>query len=56
VHVDLPGYTKEGVKILQARCEELHLQPRGKIFIFEAFYDAIVPIKASKMDALSVKF
>ena len=29
VHVDLPGYTKEGVKILQARCEELHLQPRG---------------------------
>jgi hypothetical protein len=30
VHVDLPGYTKEGVKVLQARCEELHLQPRGK--------------------------
>merc|ERR1712119_50423 len=29
VHVDLPGWTKEGVKILQARCEELHLQPRG---------------------------
>merc|ERR1739844_310342 len=29
VHVDLPGYTKEGVKILQARCEDLHLQPRG---------------------------
>merc|ERR1711956_10314 len=29
VHVDLPGYTKEGVKILEARCEELHLQPRG---------------------------
>merc|ERR1712098_53178 len=29
VHVDLPGYTKEGLKILQARCEELHLQPRG---------------------------
>merc|ERR1711892_782610 len=29
VHVDLPGYTKEGVKILQARCEELPLQPRG---------------------------
>merc|ERR1712215_593161 len=29
VHVDLPGYTKEGVKVLQARCEELHLQPRG---------------------------
>merc|ERR1711887_104308 len=29
VHVDLPGYTKEGVTKLQARCEELHLQPRG---------------------------
>merc|ERR1719244_2259399 len=29
VHVDLPGYTKEGLKILQARCEDLHLQPRG---------------------------
>merc|ERR1711909_218934 len=29
VHVDLPGYTKEGVKTLAARCEELHLQPRG---------------------------
>merc|ERR1711910_154718 len=29
VHVDLPGYTKEGVTLLQARCEDLHLQPRG---------------------------
>jgi len=29
VHVDLPGWTKEGVSTLQARCEELHLQPRG---------------------------
>merc|ERR1712111_106778 len=29
VHVDLPGYTKEGAKTLAARCEELHLQPRG---------------------------
>merc|ERR1712106_712090 len=29
VHVDLPGWTKEGVKTLAARCEELHLQPRG---------------------------
>merc|ERR1711925_3803 len=29
VHVDLPGYTKEGLKTLEARCEELHLQPRG---------------------------
>jgi len=29
VHVDLPGYTKEGLSTLQARCEELHLQPRG---------------------------
>merc|ERR1739847_22109 len=29
VHVDLPGWTKEGLKVLEARCEELHLQPRG---------------------------
>merc|ERR1712142_1091853 len=29
VHVDLPGWTKEGVDKLKARCEELHLQPRG---------------------------
>merc|ERR1712183_102733 len=29
VHIDLPGYTKVGLKVLQARCEELHLQPRG---------------------------
>merc|ERR1712180_349399 len=29
VHVDLPGYTKEGVNILKQRCEALHLQPRG---------------------------
>jgi len=29
VHVDLPGWTKEGLKQLQDRCEELHLQPRG---------------------------
>ena len=45
VHVDLPGWTKEGLPALkvspfqmkncdltpdpQARCEELHLQPRG---------------------------
>merc|ERR1712088_1209294 len=29
VHVDLPGWTKEGLKPLQARCEELHVQPRG---------------------------
>merc|ERR1712154_424858 len=29
VHVDLPGWTAEGVNILKARCEELHLQPRG---------------------------
>merc|ERR1712088_451265 len=28
VHVDLPGYTKEGIEKLQARCEELQLQPR----------------------------
>merc|ERR1712096_549118 len=29
VHIDLPGYTKLGLKVLQARCEKLHLQPRG---------------------------
>merc|ERR1719352_950041 len=29
VHVDLPGWTMESVKGLAARCEELHLQPRG---------------------------
>jgi creatine kinase len=29
VHVDLPGWTKHGVDALKARCEELHLQPRG---------------------------
>merc|ERR1719269_356474 len=29
VHVDLPGWTKEGLPALQARCEELKLQPRG---------------------------
>merc|ERR1712179_659410 len=29
VHVDLPGFTKEGLKPLEARCEVLHLQPRG---------------------------
>merc|ERR1719361_3088102 len=29
VNVDLPGWAKHGVAKLQARCEELHLQPRG---------------------------
>merc|ERR1711915_408261 len=29
VHIDPPGYTKLGPKVLAARCEELHLQPRG---------------------------
>jgi len=29
VHIDLPGWTKLGPKVLAARCEELHLQPRG---------------------------
>jgi len=29
VHIDLPGWTKEGVDKLKARCEELSLQPRG---------------------------
>ena len=29
VHVDLPGYTKEGLAVLKDRCEELKVQPRG---------------------------
>jgi len=29
VHVDLPGWTKEGVDKLKVRCEELAVQPRG---------------------------
>jgi len=29
VHVDLPGWTKEGLPALKARCEELKVQPRG---------------------------
>merc|ERR1719431_1109961 len=29
VHVDLPGYTKEGLAALKTRCEELKVQPRG---------------------------
>merc|ERR1712142_64513 len=29
VHIDLPGWTKLGLKVLQARCEELAVQPRG---------------------------
>merc|ERR1712040_5666 len=29
VHIDLPGWTKLAPKVLAARCEELHLQPRG---------------------------
>merc|ERR1712203_1081388 len=29
VMIDLPGYTKEGLPALKARCEELKLQPRG---------------------------
>ena len=29
VHVDLPGYTKEGLDRLKERCEELKVQPRG---------------------------
>jgi len=29
VHVDLPGYTKEGLDALKKRCEELKVQPRG---------------------------
>merc|ERR1711953_1209122 len=29
VHIDLPGWTKEGLPALKARCEALALQPRG---------------------------
>merc|ERR1712241_1275126 len=29
VHIDLPGWTKEGLDALKKRCEELSLQPRG---------------------------
>jgi hypothetical protein len=29
VHVDLPGWNKEGLSALKARCEQLALQPRG---------------------------
>lgn len=29
VHVDLPGWTKEGLPALKERCEELKVQPRG---------------------------
>jgi len=29
VHIDLPGWTKEGAAALGARCEELKVQPRG---------------------------
>merc|ERR1739844_298839 len=28
VHIDLPGWTKDPIDALKARCEELHLQPR----------------------------
>ncbi len=29
VHIDLPGWTKEGLPALKKRCEDLNLQPRG---------------------------
>merc|ERR1712150_457526 len=29
VHIDLPGFTKEGLPALKKRCEELKVQPRG---------------------------
>lgn len=29
VHIDLPGWTKEGLDALKKRCEELKVQPRG---------------------------
>ena len=31
VHVDLPGFTKEGLDVLKKRCEELKVQPRGEL-------------------------
>ena len=36
VHVDLPGYTKEGLDALKKRCEEL--QVGVKFFKFKYFY------------------
>ncbi|CAL4225717.1 unnamed protein product, partial [Meganyctiphanes norvegica] len=29
VHIDLPGWTKAGLKMLEKRCKELKVQPRG---------------------------
>lgn len=29
VHIDLPGWTREGIGALKRRCEELGLQPRS---------------------------
>merc|ERR1739840_52201 len=29
VHVDLPGWTAEGIEALKTRCEQLKVQPRG---------------------------
>ena len=29
VHIDLPGWTKEGLPALKDKCEKLKLQPRG---------------------------
>ena len=29
VHVDLPGWTKDSIDALKARCEVLSVQPRG---------------------------
>ena len=29
VHIDLPGWNKEGLQALKKRCEKLALQPRG---------------------------
>ena len=29
IHIDLPGWNKEGLPALKKRCEELALQPRG---------------------------
>ena len=29
VHIDFPGWTKEGLDALKKRCNELSLQPRG---------------------------
>ncbi len=50
VHVDLPGYTKEGLPALKKRCEELKVQPRGgcvhaRLTQFLAVYRTVSDVK-----------